>query len=71
MIGFLRRQAFRRGIVGTSQAWLVVWVTISGFRLLRKLVGRTEKVVYSEELRPGQALVIAHGREPGTITTAP
>ena len=55
-------------MVGTSQAWLAVWVVVSGLRMLRKVVSRTEKIVYSEELRPGETIVIAHGREPGAIT---
>jgi len=55
-------------VVGTSRGWLTVWVTIAGLRMLRKVVERKEKVVYREELKPGQTLVIAHGREPGAIT---
>jgi hypothetical protein len=59
MLKSLVRIGFARGI-GGSRAWLTVGVVAGGLRLLRKMVKREADVVYCEELRPGQSLVIQH-----------
>ena len=63
MLGLLLRQGFKRGVLGGNRTWLVVGGAALGLRLLRKLSGSEPKVVYSEELKPGEALVIANGRD--------
>ena len=54
----IRLNAVRKGLLGGSRAWRIVWVAL----LVRRMVGRDEKVVYSGELGPGQTLVITRGR---------
>lgn len=63
MLGFLLRQAFRRGVLGGSRPWLVMGGVALGLRVLRKVTGSEPEVVYSEELGPGESLVIAHQRD--------
>ncbi len=54
------REGWRRGVLGGERAWLV----LGGVALLTQLAVRAlhkkSEVVFSETLRPGQALVISH-----------
>ena len=59
MLKTLVRVGFARGI-GGSRGWLALGVTAGGLRLLRRLAKREEEIVYLEELRPGQSVVIQH-----------
>jgi hypothetical protein len=54
------RNGWRRGILQGSRPWLIAGGLALGFRAVQKLAGSEEKVVYSETLRPGETLVIAH-----------
>jgi hypothetical protein len=56
------RNGWRRGILHGSRPWLVAGGLALGLRLVQKLTGSEEKVVYSEVLQPGETLVIAHPR---------
>ncbi len=49
-----------RGLLGGSRSWLVLWAAATGFRLVAKVLRRQAEVVYSEELEPGESLVITH-----------
>lgn len=60
MLERLRKAGFRKGVLGSSRGWTAVWVTLAGFRLLRRFTRRDPEVVYREELKPGETLVIAH-----------
>ena len=59
MLKTLIRVGFSRGI-GGSRGWLALGMTAGGLHMLRKAVKREADVVYLEELRPGQSLVIQH-----------
>lgn len=59
MLKNLVRIGFARGI-GGSRVWLAVGAAAGGLRLLRRALTRQADVVYNEELRPGQSLVIEH-----------
>ena len=59
MLRSLIRIGFARGI-GGSRTWLGVGIAAGGLHLFRKAVKREPDVVYLEELRPGQSLVIQH-----------
>jgi hypothetical protein len=59
MLRSLIRIGLTRGI-GGSRGWLAVGITAGGLHLLRRAVKREADVVYLEELRPGQSLVIQH-----------
>ena len=59
--GFLYRRAQMKGLLGGSKGWTILWAVLFGKRVLKRLAGNEPEVVYSEELRPGEALVIRHG----------
>ena len=63
MLRTLRRIGLARG-VGGSRAWLAVGLTAGGLQLVRRAVKREPEVVYCEELRPGQSMVIQHFPRP-------
>jgi hypothetical protein len=68
MLRYLRRRATIRGPFGGSRQWTLVWAILMGVRLLRRLTKSKEDVVYSEELRPGESLLISGvDREPRII----
>ena len=68
MLHFLYRRAQRRGLLGGSRPWTIVWVALVGLRILRRLTAEEPKVVYSEELHPGETLVISSkDRQPRII----
>jgi hypothetical protein len=54
----LRELAFRRGVVGSSRAWLGVWGTITTVRLVKRLA-TPKPVVERFTLKPGETLVIS------------
>jgi hypothetical protein len=58
MLEFLRRNGLRRGLVGGSRSWMVAGGLAYALRALRWVVRRDTEVVFSEELRPGESLVI-------------
>ncbi|MEA3020694.1 MAG: hypothetical protein QOI47_2218 [Actinomycetota bacterium] len=67
---FLRRRAMLRGPLGGSREWTLVWALFLAVRLLRRLTRSKPEVVYSEELLPGQTLVLSGSeREPRVIAT--
>ena len=66
----------RRGLLGGARrlalagptggrVWVALSLVLSGLRLLRRMATRTPKVVFREELDPGQQLVITHFPRPG------
>ena len=54
----LRRNALYKGLFGGSRGWMAVGALVWGPRLMKKALGRTEQVVLTEKLEPGQALRI-------------
>jgi hypothetical protein len=56
----LTRLGAVRGLLGGSKAWFGVWVVAGGFRMLAKVFREEPEVVYSEDLGPGESLVITH-----------
>jgi hypothetical protein len=66
--GFLHRQAQLRGLVGGSKPWTYLWVFLTARRLLKRAFRDEPEIAYSEELLPGQTLVISNvEREPKVI----
>ena len=62
LVRVLLRNGWRRGVLGGSRPWVIAGGVALAVRVLQKLVGSEERVVYSEELRPGETLVIEHAR---------
>ncbi len=61
MLRLLAAMGVRRGLLGTSRAWLAVLLGVTGVRLLGRVMGRQPRVVYRETLEPGPTLVITRG----------
>ncbi|HEY1634463.1 MAG TPA: hypothetical protein VGF64_06875 [Acidimicrobiales bacterium] len=58
----LTRTGMRRGVLGGSRSWAIVWLAAFA---IRKWGIRREEVVYSESLEPGGRLTIVHEELPG------
>ena len=58
------RNGITKGFLGGSRPWLIIGGVAAAWRLLRRISGNEPIVVYSEELQPGETVVIAHGRQP-------
>lgn len=56
----LSRLALSRGLGGGSRVWVTVGVVAGALRLVGKVIGDEPTVVYSEDLPPGQSLIIRH-----------
>lgn len=66
--GFVYRQAQIRGLLGGSRPWTMLWVVLVARRVLRRLTRDEPEILYSEELRDGEAVVLsAKRREPRVI----
>lgn len=52
----LRRKSLNKGLLGGQRGWMAVGAVVWGARFVRKAFGRSEKVVATEVLRPGQVL---------------
>ena len=70
MLRFLSRLGVARGFMGNSRLWTAVGSVALGIRVLQRLAGKGDETAYSEELKPGDCLVITHDRE-ARIVRAP
>ena len=52
----MRRNALNKGLLGGQRGWMAVGAVVWGARFVRKAFGRSEQVVATEVLRPGQVL---------------
>jgi hypothetical protein len=60
----LRRNALYKGLLGGRRGWMAVGALVWAPRLMKKALGRTEQVVLTEKLEPGQALRIEAIKRP-------
>jgi hypothetical protein len=60
MAGLVTRLAAIRGLLSGSRGWLAFGTVATAFRVVRKIVRKEPKVVYREDLAPGETLVITH-----------
>jgi hypothetical protein len=60
----LRRNALYKGLLGGRRGWMAVGAVVWAPRLMKKALGRTEEVVATERLEPGQAIRIEAIRQP-------
>jgi hypothetical protein len=56
------KRGWRQGVMEGKRSWLIVGGVALTLRLWQRMAGKEEKVVYREQLRPGETLVIAHDR---------
>jgi len=64
VLGLAVRRGMTRGFLGGSRPWVIIGGIALGWRVLRRIAGNEPVVVFSERIEPGEALVIAHGRQP-------
>ena len=58
---YLRINAFRRGLLGGSRPWLVIFVLGLLGRQMGKVTKRGEMpLLLSEALKPGESMIITH-----------
>lgn len=60
MLRLLYRRSQLKGLLGGSSGWTALWAVIFTARMAKKAATREEKVVYTEELQPGETIVIRH-----------
>lgn len=60
MLRRLTRMGVTRGLFGGDRRWLALGTAAFGLRALVKLATKEPKVVYSEDLKPGESVVITH-----------
>ncbi|QXC62047.1 hypothetical protein KSP35_04335 [Aquihabitans sp. G128] len=63
------RAGISRGLFGGSKGWFYVGTGLWTLRTVRRMAERKPELLLSEELKPGQRLVIANGR--ATLDTVP
>ena len=59
---YLMARAVSKGLLGGSRFWTVLGSLGIAMRVLKKVFRDEPEVVYCEELRPGQTLLISHDR---------
>ena len=68
MSSYLRRRSFLAGPLGGSRQWTLLWAVLLGLRLVRRLSRHEPEVVFREELKRGESLVISGtDREPTIV----
>ena len=60
MLRSLTRLGVYRGLLGGNRGWIAVGAVAAGLRGLGRMGRKEPKVVFSEQLDPGQTLVITH-----------
>ena len=61
-VALLRRRALRQGLLGGSRGWTYVWAALFAARLLKRLTSGKEEILLTEEIKPGETLIISGGR---------
>ena len=61
-MAWLQRTGVRKGVFGNSRGWLYVGAGVWTLRTVRRIAERKPEILISEELRPGERIVIANGR---------
>ena len=60
-VGPMRRNGIRKGLFGGSRGWAAVAVGTWGYTTLKRLARREPELVLSEELKPGDRIIISNG----------
>lgn len=58
----LERAGVSRGVFGNSKSWLYVGSGLWTLRTMRRMAERKTEILVSEELKPGDRIVVANGR---------
>lgn len=62
LVSLAMRTGINRGVFGGSKGWLYVATGLWTLRTVRKLSARKTEILLSEELKPGERLIIANDR---------
>jgi hypothetical protein len=62
VVRLLRRNGVRKGIFGGSRGWAAVAVGTWGYTTLKRMARREPELVFSEELKPGERIIISNNR---------
>jgi hypothetical protein len=62
VLALLQRTGVRKGVFGNSRGWLYVGAGVWTLRTVRRVAERKPEILLSEELRPGERLMISNGR---------
>jgi hypothetical protein len=62
MLKRLQRLGVRRGLGGAGKGWLYVGIASWGLRTLQRMASRQPEIILSEEIKPGQRIIIANDR---------
>jgi hypothetical protein len=62
VVNYLRRSGISKGILGGRRGWMTVFFLTWGYQKVKQLAQRDAEIVLSEELKPGQRIIIAAGR---------
>jgi hypothetical protein len=62
-VGYLRKRAFARGVLGDSSGWFALWAMLAFARVVRRFTKPKPKVLFREALTPGEVVVIRHGEQ--------
>jgi hypothetical protein len=57
-MALLRRGALYKGLLGGRRGWMAVGAVVWGPRMLKKAFGRSETIVATEVLKPGQGVLL-------------
>lgn len=60
VVGFLISKGLRKGLLGGSKAWLGIGALAYGLRFAWRILRRKPVLSFSQQLRPGERLVITH-----------
>ena len=61
IVRILRRTGIRKGVFGGSRGWVAIAVGTWGYTTLKRLARREPELVLSEELKPGERIIISNG----------
>jgi hypothetical protein len=68
LIRKLRRRAAVKGPLGGSREWTLLWAVLVALRVLKRLTTHKPEILLSEEVRPGETLLITGiDREPRIV----
>ena len=51
---YIRRASINKGLFGDDRFWRIVFILMTGRKVLRKVMGSEAEVVALEKLKPGQ-----------------
>lgn len=61
LVAWAIRKGWREGVINGSRAWMITGAVALAARIVHRAVTKGEpKLVYREQLKPGESIVIAH-----------